>query len=140
MINMLSFLLGLAKTITSKFLTFLISIWKNAGDVLDDIYPYVNEAVDNIERMSIYILENKSKANDVLCKELMEKYGYKEINITFVRRIKSESNGDFEHSFKTAKLDLAMEILRNRLELEQKTFVEKVVMLSLQLAVNKISK
>lgn len=134
---MLKFLLGLAKTVTSKFLGFLIAIWTKVGENMDEIYPYVNEAVDNIENMSKYILENKTKPNDVLCAELIDKYGYEEVNVTFVRRIKSESEGVFENSFRTAKLELCMLILKNRLELEKKTFVEKVLMLSIQLAVNK---
>lgn len=120
-----------------KFIKFLIEVWDGVtGDVLDETHEYINEAVLNVEQIGEYILANTSKTSQELSDELMERFGYEEITVEFVEKYLSEQKGDYE-KIKTAKYNLAYEIIKNRIKYEGKSFVGKIVNLGIELAVNR---
>lgn len=130
-------LFEVVKTFTSKFIDFLVSIWKGStGDMLDRIAPYVNEVTANVDNMKTYVIANKQKPVEVIKNELIQIYGYAEIDTRFVEECLLENDGIMTDEMKTAKLNLVLKILKKRLKLEKIEFIESIVMLSIQLIVN----
>lgn len=133
---------GLIKKIASAFLSFIAEVWSGStGELLDEICPYVNEVVRNMENISIFVKQNlKAKTPEEMAEALRRKYGYSQIDTEFCEQLIAEIEGKADLlEFKTAKVNMTMRILKDRLAYEKVSFVENVVMLSIQLAVTRMN-
>ncbi len=127
------------KVVASKLIQVFIEVLDgDTGVTIDNSYKYVNEVVQNMENISKIITDNKTLLTDqeILVK-IIEMYGYNELTIDFVKDLINESNGIYKNSFKSAKLDMAYTIIKNRLDAEKVNFTEKAIMYAIQFAVNR---
>lgn len=127
------------KLVTSKIIqAFIEVLGGNTGEIVDNSYKYVNEVVRNMENIANTVKENKTLlTNQEILVKIVEIYGYKELNLDFVDTLINESNGIYKNSFKSAKLDMAYTIIKNRLQEEKINFTEKAIMYAIQFAVNR---
>jgi len=102
---------GLIKKVASAFLSFIAEVWSGAtGELLDEVCPYVNEVVRNMENISIYVRQNlKTKPPEEMAKDLRAKYGYTQIDTAFCEQLVAEIEGKADYlEFKTAKVNMAI--------------------------------
>lgn len=138
---MYEFLKKALKFLSGKFINFLLEVWKGTtGEILDNTHNYINEVILNVENISKYVITHKNDNIVDVAHKLRELYGYKEITIDFIVLLKKEKEGTINDEIKTAKLNLAYKIITNRLKAEKVNWKENVIMLGIQLAVNRFFK
>ena len=129
---MMKFITALiASFTTSKTAKFIYEVFEGmVGEVLDAVYPVINEAVKNTENIGNYIKAHTELTNTELVEKIAEIYGYK-LTCLEVEYVKSHEIKGYGKYF------IAYTLIINRLELEGKKFIPSVINLGIELAVSR---
>lgn len=116
---------------TSKTAKFIYEVFEGmVGEVLDAVYPIINEAVKNTENIGNYIKAHTELTNTELVKKIAEIYGYKLtcLEVEYVKTHEIKGYG---------KYLIAYTLIKNRLELEGKKVTPSIINLGIELAVSR---
>lgn len=129
---MIKFITALiASFTTSKTAKFIYEVFEGmVGEVLDAVYPVINEAVKNTENIGNYIKAHLDLSNLELTEKIAEMYGYK-LTCLEVEYVKSHEIKGY------GKYLIAYTLIKNRLELEGKKEIPSIINLGIELAVNR---
>ncbi len=117
--------------INSKTAKFIYEVFEGmVGEVLDAVYPIINEAVKNTENIGNYIKTHTELTNTELVKKIAEIYGYKLtcLEVEYVKTHEIKGYG---------KYLIAYTLIKNRLELEGKKVTPSIINLGIELAVSR---
>lgn len=116
---------------TSKTAKFIYEVFEGmVGEVLDTVYPVINEAVKNAENIGNYIKGHTELSNSELIAKIAEMYGYSITNeeVNYVKAHEIKGYG---------KYLIAYTLIKNRLESEGKKVIPSIINLGIELAVNR---
>ena len=120
---------------TSKTAKFIYEVFEGmVGEVLDVVYPVINEAVKNAENIGKYIKENTTASMQntyELSDKIAEMYGYK-VSTKAIELIRNEGNIKGY-----GKYLIAYTLIKDRLEAEGKEFIPSIINLGIELAVSR---
>jgi len=129
MVKFLVMVAGFLVGVVNSQLNFLQEVFSGkTGDVLDNTYKEINEAVQNVQNIGEFVINNTGRDVNDIGIEVSEKYG-----------IVLES-GDIQNILDNkglGKYQLAFKIIEKRLIEDGKKYTEQAINLGIELAVNR---